>query len=124
MSYCRECRVNALIGVDFVQLRIHPHRQRRIHAPGISHWQSCPTSGKLADSQVDTVLVRSRRTVAVSNLPDGCPSFFFFGGLSWPLTTALLSHLFSYNIQWFVILCICRKTADVFLSQECDREGG
>ncbi|KZV93948.1 hypothetical protein EXIGLDRAFT_835361 [Exidia glandulosa HHB12029] len=26
--------------------------------------------------------------------------FFFFGGLSWPLTTALLSHLFSYNIQW------------------------
>lgn len=28
------------------------------------------------------------------------PSFFFFGGLSVHLSVALLSHLFSYNIQW------------------------
>lgn len=27
-------------------------------------------------------------------------SFFFFGGLSIHLTTALLAHLFSYNITW------------------------
>jgi len=26
--------------------------------------------------------------------------FFFFGGLSYPLTTALLSHMFSYNMSW------------------------
>ncbi|KAF5354337.1 hypothetical protein D9756_007321 [Leucocoprinus leucothites] len=26
--------------------------------------------------------------------------FFFFGGLSIPLTQAILAHLFSYNIQW------------------------
>ena len=27
-------------------------------------------------------------------------SFFFFGGLSVHLTTALLAHMFSYNITW------------------------
>ena len=27
-------------------------------------------------------------------------SFFFFGGLSIPVTQAILAHLFSYNIQW------------------------
>ena len=27
-------------------------------------------------------------------------SFFFFGGLSIHLSTALLAHLFSYNITW------------------------
>lgn len=27
-------------------------------------------------------------------------SFFFFGGLSIPLTQAILAHLFSYNISW------------------------
>jgi hypothetical protein len=27
-------------------------------------------------------------------------SFFFFGGLSIPITQAILAHLFSYNIQW------------------------
>jgi hypothetical protein len=26
--------------------------------------------------------------------------FFFFGGLSIPLSQAILAHLFSYNIQW------------------------
>lgn len=26
--------------------------------------------------------------------------FFFFGGLSIPITQAILAHLFSYNIQW------------------------
>lgn len=27
-------------------------------------------------------------------------SFFFFGGLSIPLSQAILAHLFSYNISW------------------------
>lgn len=27
-------------------------------------------------------------------------SFFFFGGLSIPLSIAILAHLFSYNISW------------------------
>ena len=27
-------------------------------------------------------------------------SFFFFGGLSIPLSQAILAHLFSYNITW------------------------
>ena len=27
-------------------------------------------------------------------------SFFFFGGLSIPVSQAILAHLFSYNIQW------------------------
>lgn len=27
-------------------------------------------------------------------------SFFFFGGLSIPLSGAILAHLFSYNISW------------------------
>jgi hypothetical protein len=27
-------------------------------------------------------------------------SFFFFGGLSIPISQALLAHLFSYNITW------------------------
>lgn len=29
-----------------------------------------------------------------------CFSFFFFGGLSIPLSQAILAHLFSYNITW------------------------
>jgi len=28
------------------------------------------------------------------------PFFFFFGGLSIPLTQAILAHLFSYNMTW------------------------
>jgi hypothetical protein len=34
--------------------------------------------------------------------PPLCPprSFFFFGGLSIPVTQAIFAHLFSYNIQW------------------------
>ena len=28
------------------------------------------------------------------------PSFFFFGGLSIPVSQAILAHLFSYNITW------------------------
>lgn len=28
------------------------------------------------------------------------PSFFFFGGIGIHLSTALLAHLFSYNMQW------------------------
>ena len=31
-------------------------------------------------------------------------SFFFFGGLSIPVTQAILAHLFSYNIQWSVTI--------------------
>lgn len=34
------------------------------------------------------------------NAPTHLHSFFFFGGLSIPLSQALLAHLFSYNITW------------------------
>jgi hypothetical protein len=37
---------------------------------------------------------------AVVNLITMLRSFFFFGGLSIHLSTALLAHLFSYNITW------------------------
>jgi len=35
-----------------------------------------------------------------SNLPAHTHSFFFFGGLSIPLSQAILAHLFSYDITW------------------------
>ena len=41
-------------------------------------------------------LIRDARTLTFL---DTC-SFFFFGGLSIPLSQAILAHLFSYNISW------------------------
>jgi hypothetical protein len=37
----------------------------------------------------------------------GFPSLFFFGGLSMHLTTALLAHMFSYNITWGATKKVC-----------------
>lgn len=44
-------------------------------------------------------LVRLRR-LSQAQAHANARSFFFFGGLSIHLTTALLAHMFSYNITW------------------------
>jgi len=37
----------------------------------------------------------------------GFLSLFFFGGLSMHLTTAILAHMFSYNITWGATKKVC-----------------
>jgi hypothetical protein len=52
---------------------------------------------------MDPILVRSSHhwlpRIQGADIDFPC-SFFFFGGLSIHLSTALLAHLFSYNITW------------------------
>ena len=53
--------------------------------------------------EVDPVLVRTLyplRFFLHRADPTHCNSFFFFGGLGIHLSTALLAHLFSYNMTW------------------------
>jgi hypothetical protein len=49
---------------------------------------------------MDTFLVRVCRLLCRAYAHADARSFFFFGGLSVHLTTALLAHMFSYNITW------------------------
>ena len=59
---------------------------------------------------MDTILVRTYLTTprvshpiaSFNDILSLAPSysFFFFGGLSIPVSQAILAHLFSYNIQW------------------------
>ena len=59
---------------------------------------------------MDTILVRTYLTTPrvshpIASFNDTLSlapsySFFFFGGLSIPVSQAILAHLFSYNIQW------------------------
>jgi hypothetical protein len=50
---------------------------------------------------LDTVLVSRLRSAPLGNTVDILSSsFFFFGGLSIPLSQAILAYLFSYNMTW------------------------
>ena len=52
----------------------------------------------MGESDLDTILVSGRHHGCFD--PFTFPSFFFFGGLSIPLSQAILAHVFSYNITW------------------------
>lgn len=49
---------------------------------------------------MDSVLVSSILFVLLDKELTLQCSFFFFGGLSIPLSQAILAHMFSYNITW------------------------
>ncbi|KAJ7641180.1 glycosyl transferase family group 2-domain-containing protein [Roridomyces roridus] len=68
-------------------------------------WLACmivfPVAGNAGFTLMEYRLgTRSIFSAAVENLMWVPFFFFFFGGLSIHLSTALLSHLFSYDIQW------------------------
>ncbi|KAJ7058515.1 glycosyl transferase family group 2-domain-containing protein [Mycena amicta] len=68
-------------------------------------WLAClvvfPASGNVAFTLLEYRLgIRSIFASAIENLTWVPFFFFFFGGLSIHLSTALLAHLFSYNMTW------------------------
>jgi len=71
----------------------------RIHDFGISIRVQKVVRGAAREPHLDTLFVRLPLKKKIKLLLT-VYSFFFFGGLSIPLSQAIFAHLFSYNITW------------------------